>query len=431
VGISIGRVGIDIDGLQTPLGYGGYERSGQVLRLQGRMRATTLTDGLWLREQLLGLAGNPDEPWVALRNWTDSQWAEGLYTVEDVQVGSFGLTLTTGGSPYSITLRQAPSFGMPQFETYCTWGGPIPNGFGVTSTGCRLPVPSSTAAIQGFTTPTTTWANLGTSRSASGALGGTIDVPNTTTTTASTVFSGPIAWACQHRDVYDGAASLEVTVGGNFRTLVGRQVPPDLATLWRLTNGVLRITPSGGLLQVSAWDGSSWSTAKGYQVSGTSSVGNVTGFDRFTVLRNSPDEVAIRCWCTTAVGVGLVTMDVAVKRGHSIAHCSVTTQGTNEAWRVARSVTETSSNLQSVAGTNVGVRATSNDAQGDRYLIVSDYGTTLSTASNHVTSATRKTLRFAVGLQVGGSSAASPSTFSELVDDFFSAPNYTTTVRAR
>jgi hypothetical protein len=435
MGISIGRVGLDIDGLQTPLGNGGYARQGDVLRLQGRMRASTATDGLWLREQLLGLAGNPDEPWVRLL-WADAQHASGLYTVEDVAVDSFGLTLTTGGSPYSVTLRRLDSFAAPQFETWMTYGGPLVNGHGATEFTPQLGLPGGSFSAHASTNA---WSlTQASTRAASGVTALKLAAPSSYSN--GVAYQGQMSWACPVDNVYDGTVSIEVAAGpsSELRTLVGRQVAGTYAASgWRVTNGLIRVTPNAGKLAVSVWDGAAWTTAKEYTITGSSYNGPISAFTGLAVLRNSPDQCVIRLWCTSTPTVaiasrGVLTLDVAVTRGHRHASCAISTTDTlnNDTWRVERTTNEAGASLG--IPTTVGLRANANDASGDRYVLVSDYGTTLTAASGRITAgALRRTLRFGVGLEVDGSGAAAGNTAATIAGEFMSAMQVTTTVRSR
>lgn len=174
---------------------------------------------------------------------------------------------------------------------------------------------------------------------------------------------------------------------------LGTNTPP--LSVWEVNNGLVQILPgSNGSFTVSCWDNPVWGSAKGYaiQVAGAT----ITTTPEFTVLRNDPEEVVIRL--SYATTPGRVTVDLGLRRGsrfvtgvikrHSAAQLGITRTA-------AEAVT-------AVAG---GVRATSADADGNRFVMGSAVTTTSTLTTANLAKVSVTTLDFFVGHEFGATPA--------------------------
>lgn len=117
-------------------------------------------------------------------------------------------------------------------------------------------------------------------------------------------------WTVKAEDYLIGAARLSFL---GFRR-IGKFTPP-LAT-WEMSNGLVKIVPGPtGSVIISAWDASQWRSAK--TVTFTVSGAALTDQPDITIMRNDPEEVAIRL--TYPIATGRTTVDLALRRGSRFA----------------------------------------------------------------------------------------------------------------
>ena len=212
--------------------------------------------------------------------------------------------------------------------------------------------------------------------------------------------STPAAW-------YTGAA--EFYSGGQLRA--GLDHPAD-ATGWQLSNGLIRVTPhtTGGRVEVATYT-SDWATPKVWrlQISGV----DVGPWEWVSILRNDPEQVTIRL-AKSAAGGGLQTLDLSVRRGsrfvvgHLTAAASATLKVVITPNEAGTTVTPPG------ASSAVGVNATANDADGNRYLIAAALSHTGDTSRGGVSKSGVTELGFMVGAEIGGSTAVAGDTSEDL-----------------
>jgi len=198
-------------------------------------------------------------------------------------------------------------------------------------------------------------------------------------------------WTVRAADYLTGAA--RILLSGILRT--GTRTPPAADT-WELSNALVRITPSAsGGLTVEAWRAAAWRSPKTYQltVNGTA----VTTTPELTILRNDPEEAAVRL--TYPGTPGRLTVDLSLRRGgrfvtgvvkrHSAANLGVT-----------RTAAETA------AAVTGGLRATAADSDGNRFVMGSSRTLTTTTATASITKSATSTFDFYVGHEVGTTPAS-------------------------
>lgn len=313
-----------------------------------------------LRQQLAGLADNRDETVVPF-TWSEDATLDGFYRVVGTSIGSSDVMLSTGFVPeVDVELEQIPGFANPWFEV-TTQSVVRTNGHSVTT-------PSGVVAhsiVENTYThdlrPSLTSAS---SSSLLHADGGTnaITIYKATAPVALTSYRFSVLPAA----FYYASCRLELSIGGTWYPMVGRQIPEGYQ--WRISNGIVRLTAASGAAAdgtFEAWDNTTeawesqdvahWTTsALGPRIG----LPTVTGQPpRVSVLRNSPEQVAVR-----AAGNNY-EMDYSIQRGarHVSASFTSATAATYGAGFGAASIAASTS----FTG---GIARTSNDANGNRMI---------------------------------------------------------------
>lgn len=417
--ITIGRVGREItiaDPTQVQL-------QGDTVTFTGLANFTSRADAAWWIDQMAGLPASPDTPAVPIAISSTTEW-DGWYEIVSADVsmppGALGTAASPGYLvfPWQVQARRLTAASNPMMDTYVSWGGPIPNGLTFTdSTVANLWLPPNFYSAQG-TSGGALWA-VGTYTRTT-ADGEVMSSWKNGSASTSTTYSVRLSWSGPVTSAMSGAAKIQCDVGsGTWRSVVGRQIRQGLD--WRLDNGLMRIYEGSiaGTFRCAWWDGASWET-KDYYVDGSSYVGAINNFKAVQVLRNSPETVAIRLWCATTTNTNrVVVVDVSLRRGSRYAELSVSTSDTlnGDGWRLRRTTSEACSTVTN--GVTIGLRATSNDAAGNRMAIASDYATTRDTTNGRLTvPSNRVSCRFGIASEVGGSSATGMDVASMLLSEF-------------
>lgn len=237
--------------------------------------------------------------------------------------------------------------------------------------------------------------------------------------TGSTVPAGTVT-----RDSEDGAVTVFTGIpvdvaprwtapaasylGGSARVLIDgiRRAGTETAdgAAWELSNGLLRVTADGAGFAVSAWDSGAYRSVKGFvpAVSGA----NLTATPEFTILRNTAEEVGARL--TYPAVPGRLTVDLSLRRGARFVAVLMKRHA-------AATLGLRRTAAEAVTAPTGGLQATSADADGNRFVVLSSRvpGTTdLSTA--YFSKASVTSLDLAVGFEVGASPAAGDA-FADLL----------------
>jgi hypothetical protein len=433
--LTIGRVGTDI----TFADPQEVQQSGGTVTLRGVQVAASRVQALAWRDQMVGLSGSVDEPVVPV-TFSLAPELDGMYEVLATDValppGAAGPSGSSGFLvfPWSAQLRQVSSSSAPTMETTLVQGGPIPNAVSMGNTTRRHWLPSTVYQAIGKPNGGGVWS-VGTYTRAL-ASGGTVVDSMPGSYTSSSVDTYRVEWAVPIGDFYDGAVRIETAEIGSstyYRT-VGRQIRQGV--LWRINNDVMRVSehPStAGAFRCEWWDGSAWDS-KDFQFENFAATANVDSIRQVRVLRNSPEQCVLRLWCGLGSSkLGVVTIDINLRRGDRLASftCNYDEPLNAAQWRCKRTATEASSNVTD-GGFNVGIRATANDASGNRFCLFSDYGTSRDLVNGRITDTTAQVqCRFGIGLEVGGSGAIGVDVAASFATDFFSAASETQRVIAR
>lgn len=207
-------------------------------------------------------------------------------------------------------------------------------------------------------------------------------------------------WTCPAADYVD--ASPRVSFDGIRH--VGTDTPA--LAVWQVDNGIVRILGGAdATFSVAAWDpeADGWASVKSYvpTVAGVA----LTGWPELTVLRNDPEEVTVRL--SYSVLPGRATVDLGLRRGSRFV-TGVIKRHSSATLGVARTAAEAAS---VVTG---GLRATSADADGNRFAMGSSKTLTTATGTAAISKAAQTALDFFLGHEIG-SSPASGDAFADLL----------------
>lgn len=431
--LQIGRVGSDSD---WSWDVSDLAADGDRLSLSGSVMVGAVAQPAariaHVRDQIRGLAGNPDEPVVPLI-WTEDTSLNGFYRVESAGVEMAPVSLVGGVGTWRADLVRVASSSSPLIESWTSFGGPIPHSWAAyTSTYGSYWIPS---------TQTSYWGSSG------GAAWVVASSPTRTTadgsimarafpgvTAASTVYAVRTQWSVPVGDWLDGAATIEANVGGVlFAPVVGRHLPASYhATGWRLSNGIIRVSPqSGGAWRVSVWDGAAWENTD-FVLSGNSFAGDFTAVEHVVVVRNSPEEVAVKCLLRkTTPGVGVATVDVVLRRGdlHATFTAQTTDSLSSDSWRM-RASSAVAATVVTDGGVTIGIRQTT-AVSGNRWVLTSDHAVTADLVNGRLTSGIRMVCRFGVGIELNGASATAYDSASQTCQVWLSQPRESTRVASR
>jgi len=195
-------------------------------------------------------------------------------------------------------------------------------------------------------------------------------------------------WSCPVEGYLLGSARL--VLDGERRIGLATQE----GTAWEVSNGLVRVLPGpSGTFLVACWAGA-WESEKAYKV--VVSGAALTDTPELTVLRNDPEEVAIRL--TYPGSPGRTSLDLSLRRGSRFVTGLVKRQSA-ATMRIERTTTETA------AAVTGGLRASAADADGNRFVMGSARTVTTTTSPAAIIRATQPTLDFFIGHEVGAPAA--------------------------
>lgn len=231
--------------------------------------------------------------------------------------------------------------------------------------------------------------------------------------------------ACSIRCLYGASAELVGGRGGGGAFQAGG---------WVLSNGIVRVKqhPSdNSAIEVEAYDSGSWvrlHSGVGWRNEIDYGGGSTAGWNihtaGVTVLRNGPDAAAIRLAIantTFAANFGRVWLDLAVRRGDRHV-CAVFRCDTRGSLGGVLAVEPTSSIAATTILSPAGMRATSNDGNGNRAVwgAAGAVAVTQNTTTGRIVQSsgggtTGNELPFCVGVELDGSSASGAHTATNVL----------------
>ena len=363
--IEIGRFGSDIETSEIDV----WDMGGDRVQVSGDVWCDSVAEAFAARQQILGLADNPDEPLVPV-SWVEDASLDGMYEVVASSVNTEQMTLLNGVLPWSVTLRR-PRGSASMISEQILSGAARDGYFGVLTP--RYWTAAQAAYTWSSSTGSPTVAT-GSRKSYSPAGVTQFDIIEHSSLADATVTSltSPGAF-------YAGAVRLRM--GDTLYTQVGRQVANKYAG-WEIDNGLVKVTgvtvASGNLCTIEFYP-SSGSAAP--TVVYTLNLGYYSGSwsdlainaQAITCTRNSPEEVSIRMR-------GQATVDISVRRGDRGATLTVR-GGASRAWGVGF---DTTTACTTIDANNKGVYVTTADADANKPIIVGSNTVTRDTTNGRV-----------------------------------------------
>lgn len=421
---SIGRVGKNPVGLGWPTSL---SINGDEVRIGGRYRdrnSLSITAVRVLVDQLRGLENNPDEPVVPVV-WDEEPSLMGFYRVGRVSVDLDPSFWSNGHFDWSVSLTRITDSALPNIEnTYALTGRA--NSHSVTLAS-STPWIARSARISHYYKGSTA-SGVG-----AGYLSDAIERPtngiaiDTTLSTTAGIYTA--SWSVTPTYWYEYGASVEVSYdsGSTYYPVVGRQIrygfipgSGDTAALVRVNTGRVSwsaIAGDGGNFRVMAPSSESATTID-CVFSGSAPVtyANVTG--GMSILRNAPHIAAARYYVginSHYPGRPAGYIDVAGRRGSHYLECH---WADRESW-IGGIITQDGGGHTAITG---GTRRTSNDADGNRIVVLTTKTKTNDLTSGGFTLSTgTNSLPFAVGFEVDGSSAQNGDRATDLIYQYFAA----------
>lgn len=216
-------------------------------------------------------------------------------------------------------------------------------------------------------------------------------------------------WSVPPGGWYDGGCTVQVA----GRTVAGREAPNSPGS-WQIDNTLVRVTPNGAGIDVTSWGGAAWEN-KTWQlhVDGV----QVGAWTSLSVLHNTSERVTVR------LAQAGMTWDLTLRRGSRFVSC-VVKRDISATVKIVRATAEAGSLL---AGR---VQASADDADGNRYVLMSAKNFTADTTNGGIELAST-VFPFAVGSAVGGAAAQNGDRPNELVQQYFGYLSETVRPRPR
>lgn len=204
----------------------------------------------------------------------------------------------------------------------------------------------------------------------------------------------------------------------------GHAISNDVTT-WQLSNGLLRITPgvdggglSNGQILFEVWDGTAWSTPTAFEILYNATT-SIPRWHYISIERNTPEGITIALTRDAEESPATThrhVLFINLRRGYLIADCYFVWVGPPVDWKVQLDSAQGSSTVTPTGADNaVGIRASANDASGDRFVMFSSRphtadigqgGLTLDSGDIPVGPDGEQVWDFAIGYAPNGSGAA-------------------------
>lgn len=367
----IGKVGYAI-ALPDPMTW---DSTGDQVTATWTMQTTTASDAVRVRDQLLGLVDPfQDEPVVPVTVDNETR-LNGFYRVTGVDVITDPAAIAKGNLSFTVQLERIQGMASPLIETIFS-SALRTNAIGGVL-GDTHPAHAVPAAVTEYTGMSNHWGTLQ-ALALDGVTATTIQ-RYLSGSGLGVMFNGSARYALPIGNFYDGSCTVER--GSPFVHVVGRQ-NTVYDTNWRIGNGLVRLTTPGGsgpMFQTQWWMGSSWSLlTKDWRFRAVGATGTLTAdtIKGMTILRNSPEEVAVR-FAVQPTNVPItpnrVYIDAVIRRGRPQIYFYLTSVNADQ-WEFGRGTAEAADNATShgaiVAGA-AGIQAHAADSDGNKFLLYS------------------------------------------------------------
>lgn len=409
---TIGRVSI----VQNP---SQLELNGDRLDVGGWFFGTDLNQAKVLREQLIGLDGNEDEPDVPV-TWTYDTKIDGYYTIKSVAVSHImGVAYEDFKFQYAMTLQRVQGgYALPLCEV-------------AASATLRTNAVSVTTGIGHVGVPLT--STFRAARFSDGQIANMFGSLARVSATGSVVLASlntadpsfvAATFSALPGDYYDGAALIEQSVAGTYYPVVGNQISNVIGNLMRIGNGLVRATfHTDGVITSEIFDGTVWESSTSFSL-----LDNATNTwlaeGGWRILRNDAAGCTIRTSASSDANDYPQTVTLHVERGRMMFEIFVD----NMFYAVA-SQTDIAWSLQLRANTVTpataltgGIRQTSNNAQGHRWIMMSPHAVTNDLVNGRITIAAQSApliAQFGLGWELNGSASTSTETAAQIAVQYF------------
>jgi hypothetical protein len=363
--------------------------SGRTMKITGQeaIPGLTVAQLAAAQDDLPGMVGS-----VVPVRFTDKSDRNGYYQVTDAQADLMNWTGELVTCTWSTTLLRIGTDTEVDLESRLTGASARNNSFAATGERTHSPPIGHYAYWSGPTQPSV--------------------VTRTGSDGAQIVYRGlPVTanarWGCTVGNYGNGRCRF---VDGN--TLERAGINFSVAgSGWNINNGLIQVKPGTGVLSVGSWTAGAWAAKTWDILIGGTSLGVPT---TATVLRNEYETTVVRLLWTQAAP-GRVTADLTIRRGSRLVELYIQPEFSSTI-KVVRQVTEAGT-----AGTGY-VRATANDAGGNRFVVGSakTFTNDLTLGGISVTSAV--TLDAFIGVELAGSSAVSGDQAAQLYAQYLGQP---------
>lgn len=418
------------------------EVDGPTVRLQGDIdpsngsAAADIAEFFARREQLRGTVNNPDVK-VWNLSWTEDPSFDGFYAVSSAGATQGPSAMWTGFGQYSLELVRPVGLVAPMVEA-------------VTNSAVMV----NDHAVVASATVASTWAVPGDALSVhpparvagSPASGSRVTPDGALKLYRVNAQSDSAVWTVSPSDFWDSAAQIEAALSGNpfagaaYYPIPGRSFGMT-ATNWRLSNGMVRVTPSttaNKLFDVSFFNGSSWSAVQPVDVVITNPStpaytynGTYDTLLSATVIRNAPECTVIRLTvkCSSTGGSSAdsaatllwshATIDLTVRRGEPIVRLAVSPK--NLSGFLTLNVGTAGGTFTALTG---GTRS-DNVVNSGRLLVCSPNTNsgTVTTNPSIKLSAARAVGLFGIGYEIAGASATTYNTAQQIIYQYLMSLN--------
>lgn len=379
------------------------------------------------RQNVLGLGEkDTDEPIGPVIDTADDQ-LKGFYRVLGTSVDFPGGAFSKNRFTWNMDLERIPDYALPDIQA------PLVGGFRTNSHSIN-PTPNHWVPSTVLNYANSANTGLTDWQYSRGLADGTTVKGAAASGSKSSASRYLAQFALQPDYYYTGSPRVEIKYATStyYRTM-GRKIWSNLSSVgWRLTNDLIRVTPSStaGRLDISIWDGSAWDTAKTFKFTTTDTGSIVDRFSSFNIIRNAPEEVIVRVGLGdnitgTAASLSRLYLDISLKRGWAMADC---------VWNSDRSILGVVgvNTVEAATAVTGGIRATSNDAAGNRYAMFTPVAKTNDLVNGTITLSTPGTQwAFGLGLIQNGSGATSSFDATALSNDYFGVYSESQTIVGR
>lgn len=391
--LKIGRVGVDVN-LTGPKDW---QIDGRMHRLRGVLNPkTTFADAQSLRTELLYHQGD-----VVRMEYDVDATFDGIYRVLDVKVDANhadAALLGTGLFRFDIRLELIGTYSSAEFQglldhqTHSNDHGLIAgelNWWHAAPVGRLAYTLGNVSGSPGEITRT----------GADGTVNVAVGIPDTSP-----------QWTVSAANFYKGACYVKV--GGYTRS--GVDVPLDV-TDWELGNSLVKVTPglttgaSNGQIEVAHYDTSAYATAKAYTIKYATTTA-ISKWSKMRIIRNLPELCVIELIddANEAGGNKFTrhTLTLTLRRGALLVSGFYFYDGAAATYSLDRAVTEASTAVTPTgAATVMAVRATANDADGNRFVLGSSMTTTQDLTQGGLDFASTQFFDFFISSEIDGSAA--------------------------